>query len=85
MGPEWAHVRQDFRQLFAHASTADLRRPTHGTKWTNRELLFHMLLGYLITRALLPLTRLAGRRPGQRRLRLAAGAAGAPGSARRGR
>lgn len=50
--------------MLTQASAADLRRPTDGTKWTNRQLLFHMLLGYLIARALLPLTRLFGRLPG---------------------
>jgi hypothetical protein len=35
-----------------------------GTKWTNGQLLFHMLLGYQIVRALLPLARLFGRLPG---------------------
>jgi hypothetical protein len=53
-----AEIRQDFRQLISHASAADLRRPTDGTKWTNQQLLFHMLFGYLIARALLPLARL---------------------------
>jgi hypothetical protein len=59
-----AHVRQDFRQLIRHVSTADLRRPTDGTKWNNGQLLFHIALGYLIVRVLLPLTRLFGRLPG---------------------
>jgi hypothetical protein len=64
VGAEIAQIRQDFRQLITRASAADLRRPTDGTKWTNRQLLFHMLLGYLIVPALLPLTRLSGRLPG---------------------
>ncbi len=61
---EMAQVRQDFRHLITSASAADLRLPTDGTKWTNEELLFHMLLGYLIVRALLPLSRMFGRLPG---------------------
>jgi DinB family protein len=61
---EMAQVRQDFRRLITHASAADLRRPTDGTKWTNKQLLFHLLLGYLIVRTLLPLSRLFGRLPG---------------------
>jgi hypothetical protein len=59
-----AHIRQDFRQLITHACAGDMRRPTDGTKWNNGQLLFHMLLGYLIVRPLLPLTRLFGRLPG---------------------
>lgn len=54
-------ARQEFHQLLAQASAADLRRPSDGTKWTNGQLLFHMLLGYLIVRSLLPLARLLGR------------------------
>jgi hypothetical protein len=61
---ELRQTRQDFRQLITHASAADLRRPSDGTKWTNEQLLFHMLLGYLIVRALLPIARLFGRLPG---------------------
>ena len=41
----------------ADAAAADLRRPSEGTRWTNRQLLFHMLFGYLIVRALLVLAR----------------------------
>lgn len=40
-----------------------LRRPSSGTRWNNRQLLFHMLLGYLIIRALLGLVRVFGRLP----------------------
>jgi hypothetical protein len=40
-----------------------LRRRTAGTRWTNREMLFHLLLGYLVVRALLPLVRLVSRTP----------------------
>jgi len=61
---ELAHIRHDFRQLITHASAADMQRPTDGTRWSNGQLLFHMLLGYLIVRALLPLTRLFARLPG---------------------
>jgi hypothetical protein len=60
---EIEQVRLDFRQLVAQAEPTDLRQPSAGTKWTNQQLLFHMLLGYLIVRALLPLARLLGRLP----------------------
>jgi hypothetical protein len=29
----------------------DLRRRRNGTRWTNRELLFHLLSGYLVVAA----------------------------------
>ncbi len=56
-------ARRTFHQLFAEADDADLRRPSDGTRWTNKQLLFHMLLGYLIVRALRGLVRLFGRLP----------------------
>lgn len=60
---ELERARQTFRQLVEQADTADLRRPSNGTRWNNRQLLFHMLLGYLIIRALLRLVRIFGRLP----------------------
>ena len=38
-------------------------RPTRGTAWTNRQLLFHMLFGYLITRSLLRIVKIMSRAP----------------------
>ena len=49
---EYASVRIDFRDLVEAMSEDDLARRSSGTKWTNRELLFHMLFGYLVVRAL---------------------------------
>lgn len=54
-GAELEQVRRDYRMLAEHASKGQLRAPSDGTRWTNRQLLFHMLLGYLIIRALLAL------------------------------
>lgn len=56
-------ARQDFRRLLDHATGTDLRRPSDGTRWTNRQLLFHMLFGYLVVRALLVLAHFFGRLP----------------------
>jgi hypothetical protein len=60
---EMERVRADFHRLVGHATTADLRRRTSGTRWTNGQLLWHMAFGYLIVRRLLPLVRLLGRVP----------------------
>lgn len=60
---ELERTRADFRGLVEGADRDDLRRPSDGTRWNNRQLLFHMLLGYLIVRALLRLVRLFGRLP----------------------
>jgi hypothetical protein len=45
----------DFRTLVLSASDADLRRRSDGTRWTNRQLLFHMLFGYQVVFVLRPL------------------------------
>jgi hypothetical protein len=50
-------ARQDFRRLVDEATTAELRRSSNGTRWTNDQLLFHMLFGYLVVRSLLWLVR----------------------------
>jgi hypothetical protein len=52
-----------FHALVADASRSDLRRGTLGTRWTNQQMLFHMLFGYIIVSRLLRLVRLFGRLP----------------------
>ena len=47
-------VRDDYEALVRSAEAADLRAPTLGTRWTNRELLFHMWFGQRIARVILP-------------------------------
>jgi hypothetical protein len=49
--------------LLAAADSASLRRRSDGTRWSNEQLLFHMLLGYLVVRTLLPLVRVVSRLP----------------------
>lgn len=53
----------DFHALVVHATRGELRRPSNGTRWTNEQLLFHMLFGYLLVRNLLWLVRAFGRLP----------------------
>ena len=62
---EMERARQTFDQLLDHATAAELRRPSDGTRWTNEQLLFHLLFGYLIVRALLVLARIFGRTRGR--------------------
>jgi hypothetical protein len=57
-------VAADFRDLLDSATRAEFRAPTNGTKWTNEQLLFHMLFGFLLVRALLFLVKGFGRLPG---------------------
>jgi hypothetical protein len=60
---ELDRVRADFRALIDTATTAELRKPSDGTKWTNEQLLFHMLFGYLLVRNLRPLVIAFARLP----------------------
>ena len=61
---EMQQARRDFRVLLAEAAASGaLRRRSEGTRWTNQQLLFHMLFGYLVVRALLVLVRVFGRLP----------------------
>jgi hypothetical protein len=41
----------DFHDLVDSATVVELRAPTNGTKWTNEQLLFHMLFGFLLARS----------------------------------
>jgi hypothetical protein len=60
---ELERSRLDFHALVADASYDALRRGTNGTRWTNEQLLFHMVLGYGVVRLLLPLVRVMARLP----------------------
>ena len=60
---EFERVRETFHWLVETSSAAELRRPTDGTRWTNSQLSFHMLLGYFVVRSLLGLVRTIGRMP----------------------
>jgi hypothetical protein len=54
---ELERVTADFHRLLDSATGAELGMPTNGTKWTNKQLLFHMLFGFILVRALLPLVK----------------------------
>jgi hypothetical protein len=60
---ELEEARTSFHQLVDDADETGLRRLSNGTRWTNKQLLFHMLLGYLIIRALRRLLLVFGRLP----------------------
>lgn len=61
IGAELRLAQADFHRLLERASAGDLRRRSNGTRWTNRQLLFHMVFGYLIVRRLMPLVHGLGR------------------------
>lgn len=58
---EMRRAQAEFHQLVRASSAGELRRRSDGTRWTNRQLLFHMVLGYGVVRTLLPLVRTWGR------------------------
>jgi DinB superfamily len=60
---ELERVTADYRRLLDTATRAELRMPTNGTTWTNKQLLFHMLFGFVLVRVLLPLVKGFGRLP----------------------
>jgi hypothetical protein len=60
---EMDDVRLQLGRLLAGADPAGLRRPSNGTRWTNEQLLFHMVFGYLVVRTLIPLVHLVSRLP----------------------
>jgi hypothetical protein len=70
----------DFVQLIDRAPIAQMRRPSQGTKWTNEQLLFHMLFGYLLVRNLLPIVRGFARIPDGASVRFASTLNAATGS-----
>ena len=75
---ELGRVPADFRALIEQASGADLRRRSDGTRWTNKQLLFHMVFGYLIVRTLMPLVHALGRLGWSRRFAAALNSAHRP-------
>ena len=59
-------ARTEFHHLLAEAERHDAwDRPTCGTRWTNEQLLFHMVFGYMIVQRLLILVKLLSRLPDQ--------------------
>jgi hypothetical protein len=69
-GPDREEIRNEldrtcraFHGLLDAADEFGLDSPSDGTRWTNRQLLFHMMFGYMVVRALLPLVNVVNRLP----------------------
>jgi hypothetical protein len=60
---EYSRARADLNTWLESATAAHLRRRSNGTRWTNEELLFHMVFGYMVVRTLLPLVHIISRLP----------------------
>jgi hypothetical protein len=60
---ELERARFELHGLVDKADAADFDRPSSGTRWTNEQLLFHMVFGFMVVTRLLPLVRILGRLP----------------------
>jgi hypothetical protein len=58
-------ARREFHRLLEATGPDEWRQPTRGTRWTNEQLLFHMVFGYMVVQRLLMLVRTFGRLPGR--------------------
>lgn len=63
MAGDLERARIEFHRLLALAGPDDWAKPTRGTRWTNEQLLFHMVFGYMIVERLLVLMRVFSRLP----------------------
>lgn len=60
---EMEAARATFHELLRTSGAEALRRRSDGTRWTNEQLLFHMLLGYLVVRLLVGFVLVFGHLP----------------------
>ena len=60
---ELVAARLAFQLLLASLSDEDLARKSHNPAWTNKQILFHMALGFFLLPILCPLALLFGRLP----------------------
>ena len=60
---ELERTRLDLHALVEHAEPADFDRRSDGTRWTNEQLLFHMVFGFMIASRLLLIVRVFSRMP----------------------
>lgn len=60
---ELERARSELHRLVEGADATDFKRRSSGTRWTNEQLLFHMVFGFMVVSRLLPLVRTLGRLP----------------------
>jgi hypothetical protein len=60
---EYRRACTQLKATLERARDEELRQVSAGTRWTNEELLFHMVFGYMVVQALLPLVKIFGRLP----------------------
>jgi hypothetical protein len=60
---ELERARVELHRLVEGADAATFDRASNGTRWTNEQLMFHMVFGFMVVARLLPLVRVLGRLP----------------------
>jgi hypothetical protein len=61
---ELERARVEFHRLLAEVERQNAwASPTRGTRWTNEQLLFHMVFGYMVVQRLLALVKVFNRLP----------------------
>lgn len=66
LAADFERARTDFHRLLAQGERIDAwTKPTRGTRWTNEQLLFHMMFGYMVVQRLLILVKVFSRLPDQ--------------------
>lgn len=60
---ELTACRDDLHNLLGTTTAERLRARSNGTRWSNEQLLFHMVFGFMVVRRLLPLVRMMSRMP----------------------
>ena len=63
LASELERARSDFHTLLTMVGDGEWTQPTEGTRWTNEQLLFHMVFGYLVVQRLLILVRVLSHLP----------------------
>ena len=63
LAADFERARADFQLLLSSGNNVDWKKPTTGTRWTNEQLLFHMVFGYMIVQRLLILVKVFNRLP----------------------
>lgn len=60
---ELERARAELHRLVEGADATAFDRTSNGTRWTNEQLLFHMVFGFMVVSRLVPLVRVLGRLP----------------------
>ncbi len=78
MAADLERARVSLHELLDGMGAKDFERSSNGTRWTNEQLLFHMVFGCMVVRRLLVLVRMFARLP-DGVSRVSAGRCGLPG------